>query len=362
MRLPKIPGLPKAPEMHVVLKTDMGRGHVMVGEVRRPHAGPDQLRVEILYAGICGSDIHIEDADIALKVRAPVVMGHEYVGRVDEVGEGVEGWSPGDLVVSETAFYTCGKCFMCVTDHDNVCADKQLIGYYHNGAFAPFMVIPASRAHHVSPTACSSERSLALCEPLAGVIHGLIEQAELAGGERVVIAGPGTVGLLSVQVAVHAGAEVMLVGRSMERLNLGAALGAHMTVNATTEDVPEKVADWTAGLGADIFVECAGSTELPAVGLEVLRRRGTYLQQGLVGAPVMFPIDLVAYKELRIVGTLGQKRSAWQQACELVSTGAVTLDPLVTDVYPLSSYREAFSGVRRHAGVKTLLQPSEADY
>jgi L-iditol 2-dehydrogenase len=334
----------------------------MMQEVGRPHAGPNQLLVQVLYAGICGSDIHIEDADIALKVRPPVVMGHEYIGRVHDVGEGVEGWSAGDLVVSETAFHTCGTCLMCMTDHDNVCADKQLIGYYHNGAFAPFMVIPATRAHHISPTTRSSERSLALCEPLAGVIHGLHEQAKIVGGERIVIAGPGTVGLLSVQVAIHAGAEVMLVGRSVERLALGAKLGAHRTVNSTTEDVSERVAHWTDGRGADLFVECAGSTELPALGLEVLRRRGRYLQQGLVGAPVMFPIDLVAYKELQIVGTLGQKRSAWKQACELVSTGAITLDPLVTDIYSLTNYEAALNRVRRHAGVKTLLQPEEADY
>lgn len=347
--------------MYAVLKTEAGPGHTSYTRVPNPVVGASQLLVDVHYAGVCGSDLHIEDADIALRVRPPVVMGHEFVGTVRTVGAGVTDWAIGDLLVAETAFHTCGHCRMCLSAHDNVCAEKELIGYAHNGVFAPHVLVPASRAHHATPAPDGSVRSLALCEPLAGVVHGLVEQVGLKPDDRVVVAGPGPVGLLSVQVARASGARVLLLGRSSARLSLGRALGAECTVDGRDDDAVAKIRAWAGDDGCDVFVECAGSAALPAVGFEVLGRRGAYLQQGLCGAPVAVPIDLVAYKELRVLGTLGQKRSAWEQALRLVAAGDVDLDALVSDVYPLAAYADAFAAARARTGIKVLLQPGPDD-
>jgi L-iditol 2-dehydrogenase len=344
--------------MKAVVKERRGPGGVAYREVPDREPGEGLVKVRVAFAGVCGSDIHILHDRIGLRLAPPVVMGHEFIGEIAEVGPDVSGWQPGDAVVAETAFAVCGKCRMCRSGHDNVCPEKELIGYVHDGAFAPFVIVPASRLH-TAPGALD-DPGFALAEPLAGCTHAMLEQCTVVAGDVVVIVGPGTVGLLSLQLAKAMGAKVILCGRSEHRLELGARLGADHTINLRETSPQALVERLTQREGCDIFVECSGSQDAITLGLSLLRRRGQFVQQGLSEAPVSVPFDQVAYKELVVSGSLGQKWTAWERALALLRDGQIDLAPMVSDVLPLDRWDDAFAlaeGRQRHKIVFSPAHP-----
>lgn len=346
--------------MRAVVKEAPGAANVALREKPEPSPGPGQVKVAVTLAGICGSDLHIVHDRIALNLRLPVTLGHEFVGRIAELGEGVAGWTVGERVVSETAFRVCGRCRMCKSGHDNVCAEKELIGYVHDGAFADFVVVPAERLHRTP--AGVEDAALVMAEPLAGCTHAMLEQCEIAPGDVVLITGPGTIGLISAQLAIAAGAQVILAGRSPHRLALGARLGVMATVDAgDARRAAQEIDRLTAGQGCDVFVECAGSERALALGLAAVRRRGQVLAQGLLSAPVRVDWDLIAYKELHVRGAMGQKWTAWETAMRLLASGKVDLAPLVSHTLPLEQWAKAFDLAEARSAHKIVLSMGGAE-
>jgi L-iditol 2-dehydrogenase len=343
--------------MLALMKTASGPGNVQLVEVPEPVVGPRQVKVRVAYAGICGSDLHIQDNDIQLNLRPPVIMGHEFSGTIVELGEGVEGLQVGQRVVSETAFYTCGRCLACKTGNDNVCEHKDLIGYVHPGVFAEYVVLPSGRIHPLPENV--SLLSAVMGEPLACAVRGLYEQIQITAGDVVVIAGPGGMGLLSLQLAKAAGATVVLSGVAgdKDRFEMARQLGADFVVDVTKDDLKALLAGLTDGEGADIYVECSGAPAAARLGLEVTRRRGQYLQLGLAGAPFEIDFAKIAYREIQVIGTLGQKWTAWERALRLLASGQVVTEPLVTETLPLTEWETAFTKFRSRQAIKIALTP-----
>ena len=345
--------------MKAVVKTARGPGNVELQDRDLPEPSHDQVAIDVTYAGICGSDIAIYHDTIALKLEPPVVMGHEFVGTIADLGPGVDGWAVGDRVVAETAFAVCGRCEMCRSGHDNVCRGKELIGYVHDGVFAERVVVPASRLHR--PPSGASDETVALAEQLAGCVHGLLEQTTIRAGDLVVIAGPGAIGLISLLIASALGARTVVTGRSRQRLERARSLGADHVVDITTEDPGDLVAELSDGRGCDVFVECTSAGAGVQPGLELLRRRGRFLMQGLMPRPVDTKFDLIAYKELFVTGTMGQKATAWELAMRLLDEHRLPLERLVDQVLPLQRWEEAFAMVERGGGGKVLLSPRPSE-
>ena len=346
--------------MLALMKTAQGPGNVELVDVPRPRPGPGQLLARVAYAGICGSDLHIQDGHIQLNLRPPVVMGHEFSGTVAELGEGVEGFQVGEPVVSETAFYTCGRCLACKTGNENVCAHKELIGYVHPGVFAEYVVLPARRVHAVPANV--SMLSAVVCEPLASAVRGVCEETRITPGDVVVVAGPGAMGLLSVQLAKAAGATVVAAGvvGDGERLKMAMQLGADRAVNVLNEDLKSLLWNMTGGEGADVYLECSGSPSAARTGLEVIRRRGQFLQLGLAGEPFEIDFAKIAYREIQVRGTLGQRWTCWERALRLLSSGKVVTEPLVTGIFSLTEWETAFARFRSKQGIKIALTPVES--
>jgi L-iditol 2-dehydrogenase len=343
--------------MLALIKTAAGPGNVALLDVPRPSPGPGQVLAEVAYAGICGSDLHMQDGDIQLNVRTPVVMGHEFSGKIAELGEGVEGWQVGQPIVSETAFATCGRCIPCRTGNENVCQYKELIGFVHPGVFTQYVVLPAHRVHAIPDGVAML--GAALSEPLASAVRGVLEQIRIVPGDVVVVAGPGVMGLLSLQLAKVAGATVVVTGlpQDRERLGVAARLGADRTVDLAAEDLRVVLRGMSHGEGADVYIECSGAPAAARMGLVATRRRGQYLQLGLSGAPFEIDFALIAYREIEVYGTLGQKWTAWERGLQLLSSGRVVTEPLATDVFPLTQWEEAFAKFRRKEGIKIVLTP-----
>jgi len=343
--------------MKAVVKYAHGKGNVELRDMPEPTPGPDEVMIEVKAAGICGSDIHIFDEDIKLPIRPPVIIGHEFSGVIAEVGSSVTKWKPGDRVTSETSAHVCGECLPCRTGNYNVCAEKRLIGYWFNGAFAKYCVVPSRLVHQLPDNV--SFLAGALCEPLACCVNGVIEKTRILPGDVVVIAGPGPIGLLSLQIAKSQGATVVLCGLSQDekRLKLGEELGADLIINVEEEDPFQTVLKMTNGAGADVFLECSGSPNAVRMGFQLVRRMGQYTQLGLTGRPFSLDFDLVAYKEIIVRGMLGQRWTSWNRGLKMLSKGLVKTEPLISDVLPLSQWEIGFQKFRRKEGIKIILKP-----
>lgn len=343
--------------MLALVKRAVGPGNVGLVEVPEPSAGAGLARVAVKAVGVCGSDLHILHGDIKLMVRPPVVMGHEFSGIIDQVGAGVQGWQVGDRVTAETAAHACGRCLSCRTGYYNRCASKEILGYVHNGAFAPYVNVPAERLHRLPPEV--DFVSAAMTEPLACCVRALYEIACIRPVDLVVIAGPGAIGLLSLQLVKAAGARAYVIGTEADRGRLETAqkLGADRTLIAGRDDAMEAVEAANDGEGCDVFVECSGAPAAARMGLELTRRGGEYVQIGLAGGPFEIDLSLLAYKELRMMGSLGQRFTAWGKALALMGSGRVQTRALATHILPLREWEEGFAAFERKEAIKVILVP-----
>jgi len=343
--------------MKAVVKYAPGKGNVELRDVQEPSPGPDEVMIEVKAAGICGSDLHIYDWDIRLPIRTPVIIGHEFSGVIAEVGSSVTKWKPGDRVTSETSAYVCGECISCRTGNYNVCAEKRLIGYWFNGAFTKYCVVPSRLVHRLPDNV--NFLSGALSEPLACCVNGVVEKTRIKPGDTVVIAGPGPIGLLSLQIAKSQGASVVVCGLSQDRkrLELAEKLGADLTINVEEEDPLKTVLKITDGAGSDVFIDCSGSPNAIRMGLQIVRRGGQYTQIGLTGREFNLDFDLIAYKEITVRGSLGQRWTSWRIGLKMLSKGLVKTEPLISDVLPLSRWERGFQKVRSKEGIKVILKP-----
>jgi len=345
--------------MKALVKFAPGNGNMEIRDVPEPEPGPGQVKIVVEKTGICGSDLHIFHSDIAIPVRPPVVTGHEFAGTICAVGEAVTGWSVGDRVVCETAFSVCGICSACRAGYYNLCPERKTLGYWYNGAFAPFVVVPAARLHRL-PAAISLEEA-ALTEPLACIAHAIFDLTTIAPADLVLLTGPGSVGLGALQMARAHGARVLVAGTRQDagRLKAALVLGAERTVAVDEEPLQEVVREFSGGAGVDVVLECSGSGQAVDGCLQALRRRGQFTQIGLFGKPVSANLELICYREIRFTGSLGSRYSSWEKALALMASGAIKAGALISDIMPLRSWAAAFEKFESKQGLKLLLDPRQ---
>jgi L-iditol 2-dehydrogenase len=343
--------------MKALVKNASGKGHVHILDVPEPIPGQGQVKVEVKAAGLCGSDLHIYHDEIAIPIEPPVIMGHEFAGVVAEVGDGTEHVRVGDRVTSETTAWSCGKCLQCRLGHHNMCAKRKVVGYAVDGCFARYCVVNEQQVHLLPDNV--GFVAGALTEPLACCVHAVLELTTIAAGDVVVITGPGSIGLLCLQLVKAGGGFAVMCGTSQdtERLALARRLGADLTVNVEAENPLERVRALTDAQGADVFLECAGAPPAACLGLEITRRGGQYTQVGLFPGPFELEFDTIAYKELRVTGSLGQRRASWDRALALLGQGCVDTEALVSRTLPITQWREAFRLFEEREGLKIVLEP-----
>jgi L-iditol 2-dehydrogenase len=338
-----------------VVKTARGVGNIEVREVAEPSVPAGFVKIAVHAAGICGTDLHIYHDEY--RVAPPVILGHEVSGRVAEVGAGVDRVQVGDRVTTETYASTCGTCRYCREGRSNLCPERKSIGSGVNGGFTNYLIVP-ERNVHILPANVGDDEG-ALTEPLACVVHGAVELPRLTPGDLAVIAGPGTIGLLTLQVVKATGARAVMLGTDADqhRLELARELGADRTFNVQRDSYRPVIEDLTEGYGADIVYECSGAGPAAQTLLDLVRRGGQYAQIGLFGKPVSWGLDQICYKELSVTGSNASVPSSWDRALRLMADGSVTLKPLISGIFPITEWRTAFDLFERRSGLKTLLQP-----
>jgi L-iditol 2-dehydrogenase len=329
--------------VHALIKTKPGPGAVELAEHHPATPSAGEVRLRVLAAGICGTDLHIEAGEYP--VDAPVVMGHEVVGEVDLLGPGVTAEWLGQRVACETFYFVCQECRWCLAGKPNLCPRRRSIGSAADGGFAPALVLPARNLHAVP--APMSAAAGTLLEPLACVCNAMLDPGCIGPGDQVLVTGPGAMGLLAAQVARLQGAEVTIAGLSADaqRLAVARTLGLRTATGTPPDDT------------YDVTIESSGSQQALGACLQRVRRGGHHVQLGIFGRDITAGLDAILYKELTVTSGFASTPSSWRRACLLASSAAVSLEPLVSEVVPIADWRRAFAAVRDGAGLKYVIDP-----
>lgn len=341
--------------MKTLSKTEQGFGHLVIQEKPVPSPGKNEVKIEVKYAGICGSDIHTYEGHY--RVAVPVTLGHEFSGVVAEVGEEVTEFKPGDRVTSETTFYICGECRYCQSEDYNLCSLRKGLGTQQDGAFAKYLIARKDSVHLLPERV--DFQSGAMTEPLACTYHA-IAKTEINQGDLIVVIGPGPIGLLAAQVAKARGGKVIITGLTNDKIRLDKAkeLGIDYAVNTQEENVKDLVNQLTDGYGADVVLECSGAVPGAKQGLDLLHKKGQYAQVGLFAkSEIPFDLEKVIQKEIRVVGSRSQNSADWEPSLALMNEGKVNAKALVTHEFLITQWNEAYQAIKSGEAIKVLLRP-----
>lgn len=341
--------------MKALVKYEKGVGMMEIREVDEPSAQSGQVKIKVKATGICGSDIHIYHDRTKVNMKLPVIVGHEFAGEIVEMGPGVEGFSVGDRVVSESTFEVCGKCTQCRSGNYNICKDRHNVGFYKNGAFAEYCIASGQYIHKI-PEGISYNEA-AILEPLACCVNGVDFLTGIKANEAVVVMGPGTIGFLCLQLAKANGAYTIFCGTShdKERLELGRELGADETIIVDQEDALDKINKITENKGVDIILECSGAASAIELAINAVKRGGKITQFGLSGKKIEIPYEMIAYKQIAVKGVFGSMYVHWEKAIGYLQTKKILAEKMISAVMPLEEWETAFNKITSGEALKIIL-------
>jgi 2-desacetyl-2-hydroxyethyl bacteriochlorophyllide A dehydrogenase len=330
-------------------------GNLFARDVEKPAPGPDDLLVRVEACGICGTDRHLLHGEFPS--TPPVTLGHEFCGIVEAVGADVSGFRLGDRITGDPNI-SCGRCPQCMNGRVNLCRNLRAIGIHRDGGFADYVIVPQKQAFTL-PLDLDPVHG-AFCEPLACCLHG-IDIAEIKTGASVVVLGGGVIGLLTVQLARLAGATtVILSTRQAVKRRLAEDLGATATVDPSASDIVEAIAGQNGLVpgGVDVVIECAGVPETVEQTTRLAKAGGTVVILGVMpqGAKVQLePFDIL-FRELRVLGSFINP-FVHRRAADLVASGAIELDKLITRRISLDEAPEVIGRPAAPGEVKVLVIP-----
>ncbi|WP_407520523.1 zinc-dependent alcohol dehydrogenase [Methylobacterium oryzisoli] len=332
-----------------------------LAEVASPgHPGPGLVTIDVAAAGICGSDVHAYEwtPGYAFMAQAlPVTLGHEFAGTVRAVGAGVSGLAPGDPVTCWPTI-TCGACEACRAGRPQECSARTIIGLHADGGFADAVTVPAANCR-LLPAGLPLDVA-ALTEPL-GVAVNAVDVAELRPGDRVVVLGPGPIGLGIAFVAQERGARVLLAGLDDEmRLAKAREIGIAQAVDLRGENLEAAVARVFGG-PADRVIEATGVARSVADGLGILRSGGIMVVAGIHSGPLSLDLTGFVRSKKQLRAAHDTTASALDEAIRLLAAHAERLSPLITHRRPLSDGIAAFELARSRRAVKVLLVPDRPE-
>lgn len=315
-----------------------GDRKVEVGECKVQAPGSGEVRIEVAYCGVCGTDLHIYMGHMDGRLDMPQVIGHEMSGRIAEVGAEVEGWTAGDPVVVRP-LDACGECPACKAGNGHVCQHLNFIGIDSPGAFQGSWTVPAHTLHRL-PENMPMDLG-ALVEPMAVACHD-VRLGEVAPGEKAMVIGGGPIGLLNALVARHAGAEVRVAEINAYRLEMARSLGLK-TVNPLEEDLVAHVEAWTDGGGADVVFEVSGSRAGAEVMTKLPKVRGRIVVVAIFAEAPEIDLFQFFWRELKMCGVRVYEPEDYDRAIELTASGELPLEKLVTERLSLEGLPDAFA-------------------
>lgn len=328
------------------------KGSVELREIEKPGIGNDDVLLRVMNVGVCGSDLHQWTGDHSWPVNYPVVLGHEFAGIIAEKGANVRNWKEGDRVVSETAAVIDAENPLTKAGLYNLDPSRKGFGYGVNGAMTKFVRVPA-RCLHKIPDTLSFEHAC-LTEPCCVAFNAVVENSRLKPGDRVIVLGPGTIGILCAAMAKLCGATVAVVGLEADkkRLDIAGLYGCELITGDATDWA--KQAD---GLGADTVIDAAGASSTLRIAMQLVRPNGHITKVGWGPQPLGFSLDPLVQKNITLQGSFSHNWPIWERVITLLATKQLDVDPIIGGRWPLEQWHQAFE--KMHSGdiVKSILQP-----
>jgi threonine 3-dehydrogenase len=330
-----------------------------LGDVPVPTIGPSDVLIAVRKAGICGTDHHIYDWDTwaQRRVKPPLVIGHEFVGKIAALGEAVRGFEVGERVSAE-GHISCGVCLLCRTGEAHICEHVKIIGVDTDGAFARYIAMPAVNVWSLDEAI--PDDFAAVFDPLGNAVHTVM--AAGVSTKTVVITGVGSIGLMAIPVARAAGAaSVYAIDINPAKLALAERVGADAVFDARDPNLLDEIARRTGGVGADVLLEMSGSASAIDAGLHMLRNGGRAALLGIPPDDVKINLaERIIFKGLTVLGINGRKMfETWYQTEALVKSGRVDLRPIITHVVPFEGYKDAFALMQSGDAAKIVLDLGE---
>ncbi len=328
------------------------KGSVEIREIEKPVIGEEDVLLEVANVGVCGSDLHQWTADHSWPVNYPVVLGHEFAGNIVEVGSRVINWKEGDRVVSETAAVIDTNNPMSKIGLYNLDPTRKGFGYGVNGAMTRFVKVPARCLHKV-PDEIPFEHAC-LTEPCCVAYSAVVENTGLKPGDRVIVLGPGTIGILCAAMARLCGAQVAIVGLEADRhrLDIAKQYGCETIIGDATEWAFKR-----DGLGADCVIDAAGSSITLKIAMQLVRPNGKITKVGWGPQPLGFNLDPLVQKNIRLQGSFSHNWPMWERVLALLASGQLNVKPIIGGVWAVTDWHTAFEKMHTGEIVKSILKP-----
>jgi threonine 3-dehydrogenase len=340
--------------MKAIVKPDSAPG-LVVTDVPEPEIRSDEVLIGVRRAGICGTDLHIYQWDewSQSRIKPPLVLGHEFMGEVVEVGSLVTNVKVGDRVSSE-CHLACGHCELCRTGNAHVCREIAIVGIDRAGAFAQFVAVPATNIIPI-PASISDDHA-ALFDPLGNAFHTVLH-SEVAG-RIVTVIGCGPIGLFAVGIAKAAGAAtVVAVEPHDERRTLAERMGADRCLNPLADDIEAVVADLSRGYGSDVVCEMSGHPDGVRTAFRVCRNAGHVQLLGLPRGSIDINLARdVIFKGLHAYGVVGRLMyETWIEMRNFLAAGLLDIEPVITHRLPLDRFEEGIRAMESGDAAKVVL-------
>jgi len=342
--------------MKALVKADRAPG-LELTDVPDPAVGPGDVAVRVLRAGICGTDLHIDSWDdwAARTIAAPLVIGHEFVGEVVEIGRSVTTVKVGDLVSGE-GHLVCGSCRNCKAGRRHLCARTKGLGVHTDGAFAQYAVLPEMNAW-VHRTKVDLDIA-AIFDPLGNAVHTALSFPVI--GEDVLVTGAGPIGIMAAAIARHAGARnVVITDVSEPRLELAREVGVDLALDVSSATIADAQLKLGMAEGFDVGMEMSGRPEALRDMIANMSHGGRVALLGLPASEVSVDIASVVLKMIQLKGIYGREMfETWYSMSVLLQAG-LDISPVITHRFGYTEYEKAFATAREGRCGKVILDWTE---
>jgi len=318
-------------------------GIIDFGDVPQPRPGGGEVLLRVKRIGICGSDVHVNHG-LHPFTSYPVVQGHEFSGVVEEVGEGVTGFLPGDKATAMPQM-VCGRCRPCLRGDYHICDSLKVQGFQAPGCAQELFIISAQKTVRL-PDGFTFEQG-AIVEPAAVAVHAVSRAGEVSG-KNVVVIGAGPIGNLVAQTARADGADVLVTDLSDFRLGIARQCRIPHTSNPRDEELGQAAERVFGTDGFGIALECVGAEATLSAAIDSIGKGGTIVVVGVFGEKPRVAIGLVQDRELMLIGTLMYRYQDYERAVSLISSGNVITAPLETRHFPFEKYADAYRFIDEH--------------
>jgi threonine 3-dehydrogenase len=338
--------------MLALVKAAPGPG-LRLDEVPRPQIGIHDVLIRVHKTGICGTDLHIAswDAWAARTIHPPLVVGHEFVGEIVEVGSEVTDFQPGDIVSGE-GHVVCGRCRHCLAGRRHLCAKAIGLGVGRDGAFAEFVALPMTNVWHHWPGI--DEEVAAIFDPFGNAVHTALAFPVL--GEDVLVSGAGPIGLMATAVARHAGARHVVVSEpNAYRRELAGRMGATITVDPNQRDLHDVQRELGMVEGFDVALEMSGNPAALRTALANMAHGGGVAILGIPSEEISLDVNEIVFKMLTIQGIYGREMyETWYKMTVMLQSG-LDIRPAITHRFSFRDHEAAFAAARSGDSGKVIL-------